>query len=338
MDAWGKALAAWQNGQYREAASTLENLLAASPDNLQARHLYGVVKVETGDYDEAIRQLQIVCQTEPGNDEALSNLGNAQRLAGRFAEAEASLRAGLVRNPDNPCLHFNLGILLGEVKQAQAAEAEFLRASQLDPDDQASLIQLGRLRYARSDHLNAASALLRAAELDGEDKVQAIRLAGFALADGGRPQQAEQLLASLCPEKPQDTDDFHLLSQLLYCRMELCDWRQMPETVKRCKQFIAEGRAPVEPFSFLLLPEITGQEQLALTANFVRSIIPDRVVPEPVTRDINPARRLRIGYLSADFHDHAVMRLLTGVLEHHNHAEFEIHAFSYGGADEGEMR
>ncbi len=338
MESWSQALAAWQDGRHDEAARKLEKLLAATPDDLQARHLYGVVKVETGDYDEAIKQLQLVCRAEPENDQALSNLGNAQRLAGKLAEAEATLRSGLAHNPGNPLLHFNLGILLNALKRVREAEAAFLRASELDPDDQAAWLELGQLRYARSDHVNAAAAFLRAAELDGEDQPQAIRSAGFALADAGRPEQASQLLASLCPERSEETNDFHLLSQLLYCRMELCDWRRMSEAVTRCKQFIAEGRAPVEPFSFQVLPGISGQEQLTLTANFVRGMVGNPLVSAPVTRDMNPARRLRIGYLSADFHDHAVMRLFSGVLEHHNHVGFEIHAFSYGASDDGEMR
>jgi len=336
---WMTALASWRKGHYDEAVRILENLLTKCPNDNRAHHLYGIIKTEMGDYDEAIKQLQFVCTTEPVNDEALSNLGNAQRLANKVAEAEATLRLGLVHNPGNQSLHFNLGVLLKSVNRPQEAETEFLHASELDPSDQASWIQLGLLRYARSDHLNAASAFLEASRLDGDERALAIRLAGFTLADGGRPDKAEGLLASLCPEGPQETDDFHLLSQLLYCRLELCDWRQMPEIIERCRQFMAEGRAPLEPFTFLLLPGISSREQLALTSNFVQSLVTTgRPVVNTVAQDIGSGRCIRVGYLSADFHDHAVMRLLVGVLEHHNHHKFEIHAFSYGGPDESEMR
>ncbi len=337
MDLWTKALAAWEGGRFEQAVSALENLLAESPGNLLARHLYAVVKVELGDYEEAISQLKIVCAAEPRNGDALSVLGNAQRLAGKPEEAEVTLRSGLAFQASNPRLQFNLGLALLHLKRVEEAEVAFARASELDPADQDSWLQLGMLRYARSDHLNAASTFLRAAELDGEGKSYAIRMAGFAFADGGRPEQAEQLLAGLCPDL-QNTSDAHLLTQLLYCRLELCDWRQMKEMIRRCKQFVAEGQTLAEPFTFLLLPEITGREQLALTANFVQDLIPGERGLAPVARNTIQRRRLRLGYLSADFHDHAVMRLLAGVLEHHDHKAFEIHAFSYGGADESDMR
>lgn len=335
---WAKALAAWKNGRHGEVVDALDSLLVVTPNNFEARHLYGVAKAELGDYNEAARQLAIVCAAEPENCDALSVLGNAQRLAGQLAEAEATLRCGLSSHPNIPHLHFNLGCLLLDCKRVDEAEGSFLRASELDPADQDSLLQLGMLRYARSDHLSAASTFLRASELDGEGKFYAIRMAGFAFADAGRPDRAEQLLAGLCPERLQDASDVQLLTQLLYCRLELCDWRQVSEITQRCKQFVAEGRAVAEPFTFLLLPEISGREQLALTANFVQGIIPNERGRTTVMRIMNQPRRLRIGYLSADFHDHAVMRLLTGVLEHHDHDAFEIHAFSYGGQDESDMR
>lgn len=338
MDSWTQALATWERGDPDGAASLLENLLATSPETIQARHLYGVIMVDLGDYDEAVLQLGMACAGDPDNDEAWSNLGNAQRLAGRPAEAEGSLRSGLQRNPDNPRLHFNLGLALEARQRPLEAEAAFERACDLDRDDQAAWLHLGRLRYARADHAAAVPALLRAAALEGEDALAAKRLAGFALADCGRPQEAERLLAGLCPQHPAQSDDFHLLSQLLYCRMELCDWRQLEDMVARCRDFIAAGQAPVEPFSFQLLPGITAADQLALTAGFVHGITPATPLPQATGTEADPARRLRLGYLSADFHDHAVMRLLTGVLEHHDHSAFEIHAFSYGPRDEGEMR
>ena len=40
--------------------------------------------------------------------------------------------------------------------------------------------------------------------------------------------------------------------------------------------------------------------------------------------------RLRVGYFSADFHDHATAHLITEVLERHDRGRFEITAFSFG--------
>jgi predicted O-linked N-acetylglucosamine transferase (SPINDLY family) len=44
--------------------------------------------------------------------------------------------------------------------------------------------------------------------------------------------------------------------------------------------------------------------------------------------DSDPDRRLRIGYLSPDFHQHPVARFLLPLLEHHDHAQFELFGYS----------
>jgi predicted O-linked N-acetylglucosamine transferase (SPINDLY family) len=47
---------------------------------------------------------------------------------------------------------------------------------------------------------------------------------------------------------------------------------------------------------------------------------------------------LRLGYFSADFHDHATMNLMAGLLDRHDRSRFDIHLFSYGDAIRDAMR
>ena len=47
-------------------------------------------------------------------------------------------------------------------------------------------------------------------------------------------------------------------------------------------------------------------------------------------------KKIRIGYFSADFYNHATMHLMAKVFELHDHARFEIHAFSFGPQREDE--
>ena len=54
---------------------------------------------------------------------------------------------------------------------------------------------------------------------------------------------------------------------------------------------------------------------------------------KPLAEAARPAQRakpVRIGYFSADFHDHATMYLMARVFEKHSKSDFEIYAYSYG--------
>ncbi len=55
--------------------------------------------------------------------------------------------------------------------------------------------------------------------------------------------------------------------------------------------------------------------------------------PEPGAR-----RKLKIGYLSADFHRHATAHLMAELFERHDRTRFEIIAYSLGQDDRSEMR
>jgi protein O-GlcNAc transferase len=63
------------------------------------------------------------------------------------------------------------------------------------------------------------------------------------------------------------------------------------------------------------------------------------VVPQPLWNGSMRRRdRLRIGYLSADFHRHATAFLIAELFERHDRSRFEVLGFSYGPDDESDMR
>jgi len=61
---------------------------------------------------------------------------------------------------------------------------------------------------------------------------------------------------------------------------------------------------------------------------------------EPLTRPVQhqPRRRLRVGYLSCDFRNHATMHLMAGVFEHHDRERFEVFAYDYSTHDISDYR
>lgn len=286
---------------------------------------------------DAAESLRRACQADPADAGAWAALAAEELSRGRADAAEATLRSGIAANPASALLQFNLGHLLHLSGRAREAEAAFERTCDLDPADQEAWVQLGLLRYARCDHRAAASAFQRAAAIDAPDRLQALRLAGFALADGGLAAEAAACLEPYLAGCAESAADLQAVSQLLYCRLELCDWHDRAELVAGCRKLLAAGATPVEPFTFLLLAEIAPDEQLELSRRFCLPLLP----PGTLARRDAPAelpKRLRIGYFGDIFHEHATARLVTGMIEHHDHAAFEVHAFSYGPDDDGDKR
>src|SRR5262249_39653970 len=47
--------------------------------------------------------------------------------------------------------------------------------------------------------------------------------------------------------------------------------------------------------------------------------------------------KIKLGYFSADFHNHATAALIAGMIEQHDRAKFEVIGFSYGPAHDDEL-
>ena len=111
---------------------------------------------------------------------------------------------------------------------------------------------------------------------------------------------------------------------LLHTRAALCDWGAPVDV--NCPGALDAA----QPFSLLTLDDDPARQQADARAwakaRFGVS------APRPPVRPAGD--RIRVGYFSADFHDHATMHLLAGTLRNHDRAAFEIFAYSYGPARE----
>src|SRR5260370_20325259 len=94
-------------------------------------------------------------------------------------------------------------------------------------------------------------------------------------------------------------------------------------------------RAGIKPFALLAVSDDRA-EQLACARQYWAS----RRIAAPAVglRPVAAADKLRLGYLSADFHEHATARLMAELFERHDRAQFETIAFSYGPDDGSALR
>src|SRR5262249_4519302 len=115
--------------------------------------------------------------------------------------------------------------------------------------------------------------------------------------------------------------------QLLHSKMHCCDWRLFAPEVNRLRGDVLARKRAAAPFAMLSLSESAG-EQLLCSQTWVQDKCPSSKTPtwqgERYRHD-----RIRIAYLSADFHDHPVSYLLAGLFEQHDRASFDVFAVSF---------
>ena len=114
----------------------------------------------------------------------------------------------------------------------------------------------------------------------------------------------------------------------LYVRAWICRWHEYDEKLASLLRRLEAGLV-VRPFNILALPSHPSQ-QLKAATNFFLDSAPSAdngVVASTLPSD----GRIRLGYFSADFRDHAIAHLINGVFEKHDRSRFEVIAFSLGG-------
>ena len=122
----------------------------------------------------------------------------------------------------------------------------------------------------------------------------------------------------------------------------MCEWDELTAWRQRFRGMLEHGdMGQLSPFTLLALPGIRADEQRVCAELWMAR----RLASSKATRDgqdfqfhTQAARKIRIGYLSCDFHEHATALLLIEVFENHDRDRFEVFAYSYGDDDGGGMR
>jgi protein O-GlcNAc transferase len=127
---------------------------------------------------------------------------------------------------------------------------------------------------------------------------------------------------------------------LVFLEREACRWAEAATELERLRPALRalppQRAAETAPFAHAVL---VGDpvEQLKVAQHYALHVATKQ---QPLPR--RPARehagRLRLGYLSADFHTHATSQLLVQLLEAHDREVFEVFALSTGPDDGSALR
>lgn len=278
---------------FGRAEKLYEQVLALDANHLAALHLLAAIRLENGRYRSAVELLGRAVAGDPHQGAFFSNLGEAHRRLGEWGEARACLNRAIALQPTLAQAHGALGLTLeAEGEHAQAAES-FRRAIALKPDFAAAPKGLARALYRLGDLDEAKEACLQALALDGTS-ADAHSLLGTILKNLGLVDEG---LASFRRALEVDPSHHVAHSNLLH--------------------------------AMLFQPERDADAILREAVRWRECHTGPRsseVARHP--NDPDPERRLRIGYVSADFRNHAVVLFLIPLFECHDRNAVELVCYS----------
>lgn len=317
-----------------EAAASYRRALTLKPDFAEANCNLGVVLDEQGRLDEAAAQYRRALATRPDFIEANCNLGMVLAKQGRFDEAMDQYRRVLAVRPDFAEAHYNLGLAFHRQGKHELAVDSGLKAVQFRPAYPEAWFLLGTLYQKLNDAQRAVASFREVLAID-PDHPGALTNTGLELIRQDRLDEAEAILIRLLANDPAQVEARYLLG---YTR--LIQGRREEATVD-CLEALAlnpDYAAAFDTWLFARLytagttPEQIGDAHRQYAARFEAPLKPQW----PAHRNgPDPDRRLRIGYVSPDFHLHSVAFFIEPILAHHDRSAFEIYCYSNSnGRDE----
>ncbi len=353
-----------QQGKLREAFLRYDAVLAADPQNAPALHYSGVVLYQAGKIPEAAERIRASLKLEPTSADAWSNLALVLDSAGRREAAHNALLEAAKLAPHSPEIFANLAATETSLGRVRDAEASARRSIELDPNHAAGWYNLAVSLEPQGRLLEAMDAASRAVALVPEEPRFAGLKAQLEITAGMRRKARATLDAALARKPGSAALQFELagllerdgdaasamqayenvvrlernngaaLSQLLFLRQRLGDWHDLDTLRERFREGIAAELPMLSPFVWLSQPS-SRHEQRRCAETWTSMLAPSGI---PVERRALNEGRLRVGYLSADFHAHATAYLSAGLFEAHDRERFDVFAYSTGPDDRSAMR
>ena len=285
-------------GDWEAALAGYDRALVLVPDHLATLNNRGCMLRALQRYDESLAAYDRALAIDPDHVPALVNRGVAMWDLKRFGEAIADYDRALALKPDHFEAHNNRGIALWNLKRNEEALADFGRALAANP------------QFAHAQHNR-----------------------GLVLAEMKRLGEA---LKAYDAAHLIDPDQKYNFEGRAHAALHLCDWTRTAGSAATLHAEVMEKGTVVHPFIML-----GYTDDKALLFKGARNFIQDRIAfPPAPMRQKKPYRheKIRIAYLSADFHKHATAYLVAELMERHDRQRFEVTGVSFGVDDQSPMR
>ena len=322
-----------QAGRLAEAEACYRQVLASHPGQPEASHLLGVLAHQAGRSGLAIELIGQAIKRNKRNPDFHSDLGIVLHAQGRFAEALASYDKALALKPGHAGALHNRGNPLLKLGRFEEALASYDKALALRPDFAEAYNGRGNALQKLARFEEAVASYDKALALK-PGYAEALSNRGNALRELERFAEALECCERALALRPLFVDAVNNRGVVLQ------DMSRFDEALAaKARALIANiGKkgAFIQPFALL---GYSGDPSLQLRCakNFAAYMFPS--LPRPVwTGETWRHDKIRIAYLSADFHEHATAYLMAELFERHDRSRFEITAVSFGIDDGSEMR
>ena len=266
------------------------NLISADNRNYEYFNIYAIVCFQLEKYDDAIKNWKKSTDINSKYYFGFNNIGKAYLNLKKFNYALENFNKTLEIKPNFFEAYNNKGNVLTKMGRNEEALKNYNTAIEINPKNIHSYIFKAHLL----SQLNKLDEALK----------------------------NYQIAYSINPEFPL------LLGYILNIKSQICDWDDLDVDLKKLKLNIENNKKTSFPFTTLVLLD---SPELQKKASEIWSKGYELTVDKPHTfKKVKSSEKIKLGYFTADFRDHATSHLTSEMFENHDRSKFEIYGFYLG--------
>ena len=307
------------------------SLLETYPSSAVLNINLGKCYFELGQTDQAILYYKKATEYQPQWVTSYILLGQLFSSKGKADEAIECLQKAIELQSENPELYAILGAELLQNNEPDEAIPHLQKAIKFNPKDAASYFNLGNALQTEGSLKAAIESYQQAINIQPENADAYLNIAAIQQNIGdldGAITNFQQVI-KLKPECESS------LVQKLHLQAHICDWASRAKNRKNVHN-LGTSHQRVDPFALLEMEDAPLRHRLRSEV-FASTCRPEKPLSLS-SKPIRKPKRLRIGYFSADFHNHATMYLMAKLFESHDPTKFKIYAYSFGPDKNDKMR
>ena len=355
------------SGNHQEALHYFEVSIHHDLNQVEAHFNKGVILHLTGQLLQAEISYNKVIEKEPNHLDALSNLGVIFKNTAKIEKSIEVYNRILLIKPNYAQAYANRGLSYHELMQYELALKDHEKAITLDPLNARPFMNMGLTYYKLRKFNLAIQYFDKALEIDSSVPELLINK-GLALQALGNLDQAIDYYNESIKNFPNNCLSYVNIAEALnkcsrlheasemyqkaisinpkhrFLRgnhfmhnLKMCNWNNYDFLRSQIIEAVKNGETVSQGFSFLALTD-DPYLQKKNAEIYSKESTPKGVVAITNFESKPASSKIRIGYFSSDFHNHATAHLMSGLFECHDKSIFEIFAFSFGPITDDEYR
>ena len=318
--------------RFMEALAIFYCLQLYKKSDVRIPYNLGLIHSLQGQHQLALEAYDLAIKIQPDDVEVLINKGSTCNDIKNYVLALESLENAIQIRSDIPEAWSNKGIALNNLNLYQESISAYNEALKLKPSYHEAWsnksVPLNKLRR----FLEACESCDKALSLK-PDYAEGWSNKGITLNELKRYDEAIAHYDKALSLKPYID---WASGDLLHARMKICSWPGLSESMENISQKVLLQENVITPFPLLALNDSTQLHKKS-SEICIQNKYPFNPLLGPILKRPK-SQKIRIGYFSADFYNHATGYLMAELFELHDKSQFELVGFSFGPIANDEMR